>query len=350
MLFRLLLVCTIIGFAGFYYALQIGESENQSRYEKALLLMDEYTGDPSLLKKAHELLKEIEIDAPNSKYVFVGYARLLYKSGYINYQNYNKDSIEKSKAYIEKAILIDPNFFDAYFYGAYPYLFSKDFVRANQLANHAEKLAPNSAKVDVLHGEIAKKEGNYDAVIMNATAAIEKMPNNKVLIDAYYQLISAYKSKKEYDLVESMYQKVIEIEPSSPWVRVNYSSFLSDVRKNYDESIEQGEIALGLMDFGMGHKVLGKAYYAKAAQLHWKEKQYEESIRYYLLSIEHDPANSNAHYGLGMSYYIIGYNNKDKSQIIQAEMFLDKAVQINPDNNQAIEQLKNVKLLRRKLS
>ena len=165
------------------------------------------------------------------------------------------------------------------------------------------------------------------------------------MVDSYSLLSSAYQRLKKYDLADHSYQEIINIEPKSPWARVNYSSFLLKYKKDYDKAIIQGKIALELMDFGMGHKVLGEAYYAKAAQLHWEKKQYEESIKYFLFAIEHDPYNSNALYGLGMSYYRIGHKNRNKSQIVQAEKYLDKAVEINPDHKQAIEQLARVRKL-----
>ena len=345
MLFRRKIVYIIILFVCFSTLLHAGENENKAIYDKAQKIIDDYTGDTSLLKRAYKLLDKIAIANPNSKYVLVGYGRIAYKSGYINYGNYDKSSLEKSKVYFEKAISIDSKFFDAYFYGTYPYLFSKDYEKAKQMIGRANALSPNSARIDVLFGEIAKNEKDYNAVIKHAKSAIEKRPNSKILVDSYSLLSSAYKIQKRYDLADSSYQEIINIKPESPWARVNYSSFLREYRKDYDRAIEQGKIALELMDFGMGHKVLGDAYYAKAAQLHWEKKRYKESIKYFLHAIEHNPSKSNALYGLGISYYRIGHKNKDKSQIIQAEKYLDKAIQVNPDHKQAIEQLAEVRKL-----
>ena len=97
--------------------------------------------DTSLLKKAYQLFEEIAIANPNSKYVLVGYGRIAYKAGHINYENYDKASLEQSKGYFEKAISIDPSFFDAYFYGTYPYLFSKDYEKAKQMISKANELS-----------------------------------------------------------------------------------------------------------------------------------------------------------------------------------------------------------------
>ncbi len=218
------------------------------------------------------------------------------------------------------------------------------------MLNQAQKVSPGSAKVDVLLGEISEKEKNYNAVEKYAKLALEKSSDNKILADAYSLLSSAHIEQKKYALAENSYLKIIEIEPNSAWARTNYSGFLRRYIKNYDKAIEQGKIALNLMDFGMGHKVLGDAYYAKAAQLHWEKKEYDTSKKYFLLAIDHNSSNANSFYGLGMSYYRVGHKNKDKYQIIQAKEAFEKAIKINPKHEQAIEQLDNVKNLLRVLN
>ena len=344
------LVCFIILFVCFNPLAQAVETENQTKYNKAQNLIDESHGDTNQLKKALKLFQAIAESNPNSKYVLVGYGRLTYKTGYINYSNYDQAFLEQSNDYFEKAITISPSFFDAYYYGAYPYLFSKDYEKAKQMVNQAQKLSPESAKVDILLGQISKKENNYNAVVKYASLALGKSSDNKILTDAHSLLSGAYKKQNKYALAENSYQTIIEIEPNSAWARINYSGFLRKYIKNYDKATEQGKLALELMDFGMGHKVLGDAYYAKAAQLHWKKKEYDKSKKYFLLAIDKNPSKANAYYGLGMSYYRVGHKNKDKDQIIQAEKALEKAIKINPEHKQAIEQLDNVKNLLRVLN
>ena len=321
-----------------------GESENRTKYDKAQTLIDEYHGDTRQLKKALELIQEIAANNPNSKYALVGYGRLIYKAGYINYNNYDKSSLEKSKTYFEKAIMVSPTFFDAYFYGTYPYIFSKNYIKAKQMVVQAKNISPDSAKVDILSGNIFLKEKNYSATIKHAKLALKKSSDDKILVGAHSLLLKAYKKQKRYALAENSYLEIIKIRPKSPWSRINYSQFLM-YRKNFDKSIEQGKMALELMDFSMGHKVLGDSYYAKAAHIHWKKKKYSASRKYFLLAIEHNPSNANAYYGLAMSYYRIGHKEKDKYQIMLAEDALEKAIEINSEHKQALEQLANIKKL-----
>ncbi len=111
----MIVVYLVIYIVCFNSLAQALETEDKIKYNKAQKSIDEYHGDTNQLKKALILIQEISATNPNSKYVLVGYGRLTYKAGYINYNNYDKASLKQSKAYFEKAIAKYPSFFDAYF-------------------------------------------------------------------------------------------------------------------------------------------------------------------------------------------------------------------------------------------
>ncbi len=326
------------------------EAQERSMYNQVQDLLDNYEENFLNKNKVKSLLNKMEKMNPNSHYMLVGYCRFSYKSGYISYNDYKQPALARARQYFRQAISIKPNFSDAYLYGAYAHAFSKKYDFAQKLANKARQLSPNSARVDILFAHLAKIHKDYAAIIQYAQAAISKEPNNNAILSkAYNNLSKAYKGLKDYAKADSIYKKIIELDPESAWARINYSSFLTKNLKNYDEAIEQGKIALELAEIGMAHKVLGKAYYEKAAQLHWDEKQYEASLLYFKHSTEQYAYDSNAWYGLGITYYQIGYKNRNKSQIKQAEAALKKALTIDPKHQEAIENLKHVEMLLNRL-
>jgi len=154
------------------------EIDELTIYKKAQKLLDEYEGDSSLLNKAQELTQQLFIANPNSEYAYVLAGRLAYKAGYINYDNYDKAALDQAKEYILKAIDINPDFFDAHYYGSYAYLYNKEYESAKQMAREAEKIDPGLTKVDILYGDIAEALQNYDEVIKRAKSAISKKPDN----------------------------------------------------------------------------------------------------------------------------------------------------------------------------
>ena len=325
--------CILFCFSMTAYA----NDNDKDNYNKAQQVMDEYRGDRKTLAKADLLLKSITPDSKNSKYLLVGYGRLSYKSGYINNNEFQNGSLERSINYFKKAISSYPEFYDAYFYAAYPYMFSGNYKEAKHMASKANNLMPDSARTDLLFGEIAQKEKKYTESIRYGKSAISKQPTTKVMVDAYSLLKVAYINLKKYDLAEQAYLSIIEIDPESAWAKGNYSAFLSRYMKDYDKAILQGELALKQLNYGMGRYVTSRAYYKKAGILHWTDKKYKEAVPYYLRAVQLNPSHANAYYGLGVTHYRIGNLNKSKSKIMEAHEYILMAIKLNPKHSQAIK-------------
>jgi tetratricopeptide (TPR) repeat protein len=318
--------------------------DEQALYKEAQNAIESYPGDQAGLKKAEKLLNKIYKANPQSALAHTGLGRLAYKNGYINNDNYTQESLAEAHSHFNKALSIDPKLFDAWFYGAYPYLYEKKYPEAKALAQKALAIDPDSPKVDLLYAAIAKGENDPNEVERRSRHVLERATDNKLIESAYSLLSWAYQEQKQYDLAEKAYQKIIELDAASPWAKINYSSFLCSLGK-YDEAIDYGKQALAIMDFGMGHNVLALALCGKGGDLYWKEKRPEEAKGFFEEAIQHDPDNADAYYGLGMSFYNIGYNNKNVEEIEKAEKALKKAIQLNPDHQQAKVALNQLELL-----
>jgi len=318
--------------------------KEEKLYNRAHSLIDNYSGDSGRLKEAHILALKIKKINKNSEYAYVLIGRITYKSGYINYSNYTQESLVEAKIHFSKAISLNPRFYDAYIYGAYPYIFSKDYPAAKKMLAKAEKLRPDSEKVDIVYSEIALKEKNYDEVIRRCKSAISKSSDRKTLYEAHEALSKAYRKIKKYKLAEQSYLMLIKLEPKSSWAKINYSNFLSKYKQEHDKAIEVAEQALEIMDFGMGHHILSEANYRKAVQL-MRNRKYPEAGKYFKDSLKHNPSSANSHYGLGMSLYYVGHYEKNKSIILKAEKSLSTALEIDPKHKQAKAQLANVRKL-----
>lgn len=342
MQFIRIVACITAGIIFFSVEAHANESDNQAIYAKAQGLMDSYNGKTYMLREARRLLQKIVANNPESKYAYVGYGRLAYKSGYISSNKYVKKSLLRSIAYFKKAIQVAPRFVDAYYYATYSYIFSRQYDNAKKMVLQAKALAPDSGKIDILFGEIAEAEKDFTASIKYAKSAINKNPLKKTRIDAYRLLKKGYVKQKKYDLAEKAYLMLIELEPDSAWAKGNYSYFLTKYLQEYDRAIEQGKQALQIMNYGMGRYVTGRAYYKKAKQLLWKNKNYDEAIKNYLQAITYDSRNANSYYGLAVAHYRMGNIKKDESRIVQAKEYLLKAIEIKPDHKQARQLLEDV--------
>lgn len=314
------------------------EQDEQVIFRQVQDLIDNYQGDQFVLDKSAKLLQQILRSNPRSAFAYIGLGRVAYKQGYINYTNYEGESLTNAHDFFKKAISLNPKLFDAYFYGFYPYLYEKEYQKAKEFAQKAQEIDPGSPRVDLLFAEIAKSEENLKEVEQRSLNVINKSTHKKLLLDAYSLLTWVYKVKEQYDLADTYYIKSIDLAPTSAWGKINYSSFLIS-QGRYDEAISYGHKALEIMDFGMGHHILGKAYYNKGSQLLWKEKQADKSKEYFEQAIYHDSENYNSYYGLGVSLYITGNNSKNPSELKGAKSALTKAIQLNPNFQEAKDML-----------
>ncbi len=338
------LVLAVAAVLRLYTLVRADTHEEQQLYAEGKELLDEYSGDRSVLIKAERLFQQILKSNPNSAPAYVGLGRLAVKAGYISNNDFDPQFLKAAHGYFSRALAIDSTFFDAYYYGAYLYLNEKNYVQAKQMAKKARELAPNSLQPDLLLADIAEREKRYDEVERLVLPILGKTSDRVLLRMAHESLSSAYEFQKRYDLAEQSYLKIIELDPKSSWSLINYSSFLIR-RRAYDKAIDFSKKALTLMDFGMGRHVLGKAYYKKGEELLWEKEEFEQSKTYFRLALEQDPTNADAYYGLGVAYYHTGYDNKNIADIEQAEKALAKAVQVEPNHHQAQEQLERVRKL-----
>jgi tetratricopeptide (TPR) repeat protein len=318
-------------------------AETETLYREGHTLLDGYAGEGADLQRAYELFSAIAAEDPRSPYALVGVGRVIYKAGYISRDNYHEASLEKAKALFTEAMSIDPEFFDAYYYGAYPHIYSGDHGTARRLIDEAQALRPDSVEVHLAYGALAKAMGDDNEVVRRAELALAKSRNMKHQVDAHTLLKGAYKRQRRFDLAEREYLKLLRLQPESPWAMINYSDFLRWHVKDYDRAIQYGERSLAVMDFGMGHHVLGKAYYEKGRQLLWGEKRQRESRRYFQQAIEHMPGNSDAYYGLGTAYYHTAHADKSEEDIVMAERALERALELEPGHPQATSLLARVR-------
>ena len=313
-------------------------------YTEAQHLMDGYSGNTGNLLQALALVQKLGERYPDSAMTYVAAGRLAYKMGYINRSNYQPRSLEIAIQAFDRAIALDPDCSDVYYYGAYPYIFRRDLKSARSMAERFRDLEPDTGRAALLFANIAKKEKSYDEAVQHAQRALAPSSTPKTVEEAHGILSNVYRLQKKYELARQSYLKLIQMDPGSPWKLINYSEFLIRTSE-YDEAIKYGEKSLALMDFGMGHHVLAKAYYKKGVQLYWEERQHVAAGKYFRLATQHDSRHTNAFYGLGMSLYSQGHQNRNLAKLKEARTALETALSLQADHKQAGEQLQRLQKL-----
>ena len=309
-----------------------------SLYERARTLVDNYQGNTKSLYEAQEILNQILEYNPNYAKAYVGLARMYSAIAFNSRGQSGEKGLEQALTYLSKALDINPDLFEAHVTKAYIYISLEDIERAKRSFESAEKIKPYSARINILRAKIALKEGHYDIAIKEANKGLNKTdykPYKKVALRTIGE-VSWH--NKDYDGMDKMHKQLVDLYPNSPWMKNNYGAFLISMRE-YDKAIAQLKEALEIMSFGMAHKNLSEAYYWKGAQYFWEIKEPENAIEYFTLSLENDPNNVNSYYGIG-SYYISKFKSSNKFEekcdyLYQAEENFQKMLEIEPGNKTA---------------
>jgi tetratricopeptide (TPR) repeat protein len=311
-----------------------GTENIDSLYKSAIAQMDTFPNDTNGMRNATLICRKmIEEDSINPlTHIAVG--RLIMSLGYKSGENYDADALSLAMKHIETSIESDPKILDAYYYGTFMLLFAHDPARAKEYVKTAEAIDPGSDKALVLKAKIAMVDKKYEEAEKQAVKAIAAAKSNGVLMQAYYILRYAYSGEKKYALIENVYNKTMELFPNDPWEHINFSDYLL-YRGQIDKAIMQAKIALQLMDFGMGHRVLSDAYSRKGDDLFWTKHLESESEKYFSLALEQNPRNASACYGMGSIYYNRAYAHRSEQELHYAEKYLVLALKLNPELEQA---------------
>ena len=346
-MWKKLFLAGLIWMACFGAATQALALDEQAAYKQAQALLDRWTGDPAVLDQAESILKEILAVNQGSAPALTGLGRLAYKRGYIRGDQYQPQALQEAKDYINRAVKADPKFFDAYFYGAYAWLFSSDLEKAREMADKCSDLAPDSARAKLLQAEIAYWAKNYDSGQRLAREALSQTSDKNIQSDVYTLLIKVYEATGHDDLAESSHLKKIELSPDSPWAAINYANFLIRRKKDYDKAIEYAEKALAIMEFGVGRRVLARAYYEKGMDLLQIKGRALEAEACFNTTLEKYPNYARAYHGLGLAQLALSLNGNDAARLDLAEKDLLLAIRSDPDFEEARQDLARVEEVRR---
>jgi tetratricopeptide (TPR) repeat protein len=202
-------------------------------------------------------------------------------------------------------------------------------------------LAPNSPKTYLVLATLSERDNDGAGAESYALKAIKATDDRKLKADAYTLLGQKCMKAKQYDKAEEYQKILLDMTPDSPWENINYANVLIATRK-YNDAIKYSKKALSLMDFGMGHHVLGQAYYFKAQDLIYEKKKHGEAVVFLNKAIEQDPSNANAHFLLGIADWYVGNANRDMDSIKASEAAFKKAIRIDPNHEAARSSLKKL--------
>ena len=311
-----------------------------------------------LLKKIEEYTKKIKEEPNNAIYYYnrgnTYYSLKEYEKAINDYNTaiesnsnnasyYNNRGIsfnslkeyEKAINDYNKAIELNPSYALAYNNRGVSFYNLKKYGKAIISYSRAIKLDPDYSSPYYNKGLVYKTFKKYEKAIKNYNKAIELNPNNS----SYYNSRgNALNSSEKYEEAIEDYNKAIELNPNNSSYYNSRGNALNSSEK-YEEAIEDYNKAIEL-------NPNNSSYYNSRGNALNNSGKYEEAIEDYNRAIALNSNYDYYYYNKALAYYHYQKKNNNTKNFNEIIKNLNKALELNPNNNSAKKLKKNVSELK----
>lgn len=242
------------------------DSRYQASLDEAVVLLDSWRGDSSVLNTARAKLDDILRANPNVAAAHREYARYHIMSGYISGNRIKPASLAAAERSLNESLRLDPRYAEAYVLAGHLYFLQNRMadamdalVKAQTIGTADPWLPLNTADVLIAQGMLDEAALKYQSVIASGTK------NSKAMLAAFSGLIRFYENTGQFQNADETYKRKIAYEPQSAWSHGNYAAFLLCTKDDAEAAITQFRMALDLMNYGMARSGLAAALYRKWA-------------------------------------------------------------------------------------
>jgi tetratricopeptide (TPR) repeat protein len=199
----------------------------------------------------------------------------------------------------------------------------KDLSGADAAFHKAIELDKNNSDALLKLGEVQAAEGSVSQALATYQQSIKDHPRE---IAFYILAGEMYESQSEWNNAKAMYQKALEIQSDHPLASNNLAYVMLQQGGNVDVALAMAQTARrGMPDSSNVADTLGWAYFQKGVYQSAID-MFQESLR---LNEKRGAADDpTVHYHLGLAY-------QKMNQPAQARQQLERALKINPNNNDA---------------
>lgn len=259
---------------------EIPDGKINSEVKDAREMLDSWSGQSQTLDQARDKLARVLTATPQDYYALKEMARYQIMAGYINSRfvqsethvyeigNYRPGTLETAEATIRSAIRINPRFAEGYVLLGHIQTQQTKLGDAAKSLAEAEALGTEDPWLQLNWAVLDNARGDYSAARARAERVLQSGTSNvKARLVAYDFLIASYKRSGDHNKVVSLYEDQVELNPTNAWLRGAFAEYLTDTLGRNDEAIVQARLALKIMDYGVGERILAMALYRKWADL-----------------------------------------------------------------------------------
>jgi tetratricopeptide (TPR) repeat protein len=207
----------------------------------------------------------------------------------------------------------------------------KDLSGADAAFQKAIELDKNNSDALLKLGEVQAAQGSVSQALATYQQSIKDHPRE---IAFYILAGEMYESQSDWSNAKDMYQKALQIQPDNPLASNNLAYVMLQEGGNVDVALSMAQTARrGMPDSSNAADTLGWAYFHKGVYQSAID-MFQESLR---LNEKRGAADDpTVHYHLGLAY-------QKMNQPAQARQQLERALKINPNNNDARKALSELR-------
>ena len=166
-----------------------------SNYSQARAILDSWRGQRKKLREADTLLKNVIQNDGNFAPAYREFGRLYIMGGYINNDNFEKDSFNPAEVSILKSIEIEPNYAESYVLLGHLYTNMKRYTDAENALVKAEKIGTNIPWLHLNWADLLIKQKKYEEALKRYQGVLKTGTSNR---KAYSSALSGVTTVYQY--------------------------------------------------------------------------------------------------------------------------------------------------------
>ena len=254
-------------------------------------------------------------------------------------EDYTNEEIEDAIANLSKAIELNPDFVDAYYFRGLVYVLEGDYDKSIADFDRVIELDPdnNDSVFAILTGASAYllragayyEKDDYDAAIADFDKVIEMDPGHP---DAYYLRGEAHYFNNDDDKAITDFSKAIELNSDFAAEAYYFRGNIYTFKDDYDKAIADFEEAIELDPEYTDAKLDGSFAYLLRGQGYLEEDDYDGAIADLERAVELDAEYTDARTEAAYAYLRRGVDYAEEGDQDRAIADFDRAVEIAPDD------------------
>ncbi|MFZ2490289.1 MAG: hypothetical protein WA208_02280, partial [Thermoanaerobaculia bacterium] len=302
----------------------------RASYDTALADLRQWQGDPAVLERARTAFTQLVNRDRNFPLGYVGLARTEYYAGFMRARTYDQGPLDKAWKYVNHALKLDPQCYDAHLASSYISMARGDYDIARDSLASAAEIDPASPRHTLAQAHLAEREEEVAESMRLARDVVARSQDPIDVRQARQILIGAYGLGGQLEEADAEHREILKLDPKGAWSHGNYAQFLL-ARDDIDGAVREAEAAVAITPYPIAVNTLARALLIRARR-EWDDNQVAVAGRTLERVAELAKDDPETYAGLGGFYEGAAIRAKDPSMRTRALEWYEKALALSPDD------------------